>query len=305
VKAQAYAPLASPALTGDPTAPTPATSDNDTSIATTAFVKAQAYAPLASPALTGTPTAPTAATSTNTTQLATTAFVKAQPFAPLASPALTGTPTAPTAATSTNTTQLATTAFVQAQAYAPLASPAFTGDPTAPTPPALDNDTSIATTAWVRANGGRVVKTATATWANPAWQCSTGTTFVDVTGATLSFAPIFANSKIIVTFDGPFRLLRGSATVTRGGTRILRGSTIVSPYLGSPGAPYEYGISLPGSGATSCEVHTRMRMAAVDEPNTTSSVTYKLQMAGFGASDGICNVGDGGTGVITIMEVQP
>jgi hypothetical protein len=34
------APLASPALTGDPTAPTPATSDNDTSIATTAFVQA-------------------------------------------------------------------------------------------------------------------------------------------------------------------------------------------------------------------------------------------------------------------------
>ena len=35
-------------------------------------------APLASPALTGTPTAPTAAVNTNTTQLATTAFVIAQ-----------------------------------------------------------------------------------------------------------------------------------------------------------------------------------------------------------------------------------
>jgi hypothetical protein len=34
------APLASPTFTGDPKAPTPATSDNDTSIATTAFVKA-------------------------------------------------------------------------------------------------------------------------------------------------------------------------------------------------------------------------------------------------------------------------
>lgn len=37
------APLASPTFTGDPKAPTPATSDNDTSIATTAFVKAQGY----------------------------------------------------------------------------------------------------------------------------------------------------------------------------------------------------------------------------------------------------------------------
>lgn len=39
----AKAPLASPALTGTPTAPTPATADNNTNIATTAFVKAQGY----------------------------------------------------------------------------------------------------------------------------------------------------------------------------------------------------------------------------------------------------------------------
>lgn len=82
-----YAPLASPALTGNPTAPTPTAGDNDTSIATTAFVTgalgsylttataASTYAPLASPALTGTPTAPTATAGTSTTQIATTAFV--------------------------------------------------------------------------------------------------------------------------------------------------------------------------------------------------------------------------------------
>lgn len=69
-------------------------------------------APLASPALTGTPTAPTAAVDTNTTQVATTAYVVGQGYAKLASPALTGTPTAPTAAVSTSTTQVATTAFV-------------------------------------------------------------------------------------------------------------------------------------------------------------------------------------------------
>lgn len=136
-----------------------------------------AKAPLASPALTGTPSAPTAAGGTNTTQLATTAFVqneiasfgagdmlksdydsdddgkvdaaevadavawtgvtgKPSTFtpsshghsisdvtglqgaldakAPLASPSLTGTPTAPTAAGGTRNTQIATTAFVSA-----------------------------------------------------------------------------------------------------------------------------------------------------------------------------------------------
>ena len=40
---RSFAPKASPAFTGNPTAPTPATSDNDTSIATTAYVKAQDF----------------------------------------------------------------------------------------------------------------------------------------------------------------------------------------------------------------------------------------------------------------------
>jgi hypothetical protein len=99
-------------------------------------------APLASPALTGVPTAPTAAPLTDNTQLATTAYTdsavaasvtsfntrtgavvpasgdysvaQVTGAAPLASPALTGTPTAPTAAGGTNTTQIATTAFVTA-----------------------------------------------------------------------------------------------------------------------------------------------------------------------------------------------
>ena len=68
---------------GAATATTPATGDDDTSVATTAFVKAQAYATLASPTLTGTPelaaaTATTAAASTDSTHVATTAYVKDQ-----------------------------------------------------------------------------------------------------------------------------------------------------------------------------------------------------------------------------------
>src|SRR6185369_5064365 len=47
------APLASPVFTGDPQAPTPATADNDTSIATTAFVKAQGYLPMVGGTLPG------------------------------------------------------------------------------------------------------------------------------------------------------------------------------------------------------------------------------------------------------------
>jgi hypothetical protein len=74
------APVISPVFTGNPTAPTTSLSDNDTSIATTAFVKGQEYAPLASPAFTGNPTAPTPAVADNDTSIATTAFVKAQGY---------------------------------------------------------------------------------------------------------------------------------------------------------------------------------------------------------------------------------
>lgn len=47
------APLASPAFTGNPTAPTPAAADNDTSIATTAFVQTElaSFSPAAAPAM--------------------------------------------------------------------------------------------------------------------------------------------------------------------------------------------------------------------------------------------------------------
>lgn len=67
------------------------------SLAYSIFTQAEldAKAPLASPALTGTPTAPTAAGATNTTQIATTAFVQTAvgTRAPTASPTFTGTST--------------------------------------------------------------------------------------------------------------------------------------------------------------------------------------------------------------------
>lgn len=53
----AKAPLASPALTGNPTAPTPSAGDSDTSIATTAFVNTNLRLPIAVTSLPGSPVA--------------------------------------------------------------------------------------------------------------------------------------------------------------------------------------------------------------------------------------------------------
>ena len=69
-------------------------------------------APLASPAFSGVPTAPTPGAGTNSIQIATTAFVQTS-FAPIGSPTFTGDPKAPTPALGDNDTSIATTAFVQ------------------------------------------------------------------------------------------------------------------------------------------------------------------------------------------------
>lgn len=98
------------------TCSTQAVGNSSSALASTAFVTAAGNlkANLASPPLSGIPTAPTAAPGTNTTQLATTAFVTAADNlkANIASPTFTGVPAAPTATAGTNTTQVATTEFV-------------------------------------------------------------------------------------------------------------------------------------------------------------------------------------------------
>lgn len=93
---------------------------DDPNFATTMTNNLAAKAPLASPALTGTPTAPTAPVDTNTTQLATTAYVVGQGYAKvadgyakLASPSFSGIPITPTASNGTNNNQIASTQFVQ------------------------------------------------------------------------------------------------------------------------------------------------------------------------------------------------
>ena len=135
------APLANPALTGAPTAPTAATGNSSQQIANTAFVQAAVAglvdsAPAAldtlkelAAALGNDPNFATTVTNTLATKAAkattlagygiTDGYTKAQvdaalvPKAPSASPAFTGIPTAPTATRGVISKQLATTEFVK------------------------------------------------------------------------------------------------------------------------------------------------------------------------------------------------
>jgi hypothetical protein len=291
------------------TAPTLANTSNVQSVVNTiiaANTNVTNKAPLASPALTGTPTAPTAAATTNTTQLATTAFVTtavsnaisglSTTYAPLASPALTGTPTASTATAGTNTTQLATTAFTTgavstettraetAEALkSPIASPTFTGKVTTP---ALQVTTGAGTANQVLTSD----TSGNATWANPTTGSTTlaGDTDVSITSPsnnqvltynstafkwenqTSSAAPVttvFGRTGAVVATTGDYTAsqVTGAATsgansnitsltglstplsATQGGTGVTSSTgsgsnvlstspTLVTPALGTPSA---------------------------------------------------------------------
>ncbi|WP_281692981.1 hypothetical protein [Agathobaculum desmolans] len=108
----AYAPLASPALTGTPTAPTADQGDSSTTIATTAFVNA-AILRLIGAAPGALDTLEELANALgDDPNFATTVTNLIAEKAPLESPALTGTPTAPTPETGDSSTKIATTEFV-------------------------------------------------------------------------------------------------------------------------------------------------------------------------------------------------
>jgi hypothetical protein len=246
------APLASPALTGTPTAPTATAGTSTTQLATTAFVTTanNLKANLASPTFTGTPAAPTATAGTNTTQLATTAFVTnglstkanlASPtftgtvtipagasisgFAPLASPALTGTPTAPTATTATNTTQIATTAYVKAQGYATLASPTFTGTVTIPAGASISGylTTSSAASTYQTLSGMSSYLTTSA--AASTYQTLSGmSSYLTTSAAASTYQPIGSYLTDAPSDGSTYGRLNGAWAVVGGGGSVSWGA---------------------------------------------------------------------------------
>jgi len=103
------------------------TSDANKPVSTATQTALDLKAPLASPALTGTPTAPTAAAATDTTQIATTAFVRAEVAALVNSAGATLDTLGEIATALGNDANLSQTLTTSIGLKAPLASPTFTG----------------------------------------------------------------------------------------------------------------------------------------------------------------------------------
>lgn len=143
----ALAPLASPSLTGNPTAPTQAQSVIDTTLATTAYVYNSRYNTL----LRGTPTLETTPpTFDGSLKIATTAHVRNQ----LNDTNLTGTPVAPTPSGSDRSNKIATTNSIGLA----LIDTVLSGTPTLATVPGSNDNTSrLASTSHVAARAAALL----------------------------------------------------------------------------------------------------------------------------------------------------
>lgn len=145
---------------------------------------------------------------------------------------------------------------------ADLASPTFTGTPVAPTATAGSNTTQIATTAYVTTAlaGLKVVQVVSTTYATAT--STTSSSLVD-TGLSLAITPTSASNKILVLVTQPVYSENGGfATQVR--QALLRSSTVIFD---------------DGSAAQANASNVNRSIIILDNPATTSSVTYKTQMS--------------------------
>jgi len=112
---------------------------------------------------------------------------------------------------------------------------------------------------------------------------TTSTSFVDITGLSVTITPSSSSSKILVRFFTHISNLNyvGYINLLRGSTSIIRGDAAGNrTRVTTNSAGYGDG----GSATTSQYNATPASMEFLDSPNTTNATTYKLQTSTFNAS---------------------
>lgn len=151
----------------------------------------------------------------------------------------------------------------------------------------------------VQATAGKVLQVVSAT--STSQVSGTTTTYTD-TGVSASITPKFSTSKILViTTVSTF--YAGSTNQAGGGLKLFRNSTVISyPVENSSNVPYGTSAGYTSNGFFG----VRETVTYLDSPATTSSVTYKTQIASqvSGVTFWV-NKADGSTpnSTITLMEI--
>ena len=144
-------------------------------------------------------------------------------------------------------------------------------------------------------------------------QSSTSNTYADISGLSIDITPKFNTSKMLVTVDiGLLSADDGNMAVIR----LLRDSTVLAGHSGSGVAHNFTAFATGGGGGQSGgsygidvrKVNTG-GISVLDSPATTSSITYKCQLASSQASTGVyinrwaLNTDMASSSSITVQEI--
>jgi len=127
---------------------------------------------------------------------------------------------------------------------------------------------------------------------------TTSTSYVDVTGLSVTITPTSASSTVLVLTG----LALGSAATGRAYTQLLRGSTNIATSTG-------FAERNQTSATYDAQYRTHyVSLAHMDSPATTSATTYKFQLKVDSATTAYVNTqgvntGIGNVSTLTVMEI--
>jgi hypothetical protein len=161
----------------------------------------------------------------------------------------------------------------------------------------LTVDSSTATgLKWAAPAGGKVLQVVSATHSTSV--DVTSTTLTD-TGLTASITPSAASSKILIMTTQQLQVRRGTADMRVGLMALLRGATKIY----SEGTNSDFGMYVDGN--TNLQLGIKQNFIYLDSPSTTSSTTYKTQIAvtSTASSAGIKAQPDSNMSSIVLIEI--
>ena len=106
----------------------------------------------------------------------------------------------------------------------------------------------------------------------------TGTSYQDAGSLNVSITPTRSDSKILIMATTNVQTFRNNQETT-GGLRLLRDSTEIIEY------PYAFVLECGTSTNGRIFYNTNHSATYLDSPNTTSAVTYKVQLKVYGTSN--------------------
>ena len=141
---------------------------------------------------------------------------------------------------------------------------------------------------------GNVIQVVNATYST---EVTNSTTSYADTGLTASITPTSSSSKILVIVSQPLGIYKATSDTTSAFIKLLRGSTAIQTNTNA--------IQIRAAASTNGNIYVGSfaSLCYLDSPATTSSTTYKTQIAADSSGAGAISSYTNATATITLMEI--